>query len=53
MKDAGMTALFGVGGIAAFKLVKLDTSSDASVKRKRLMAEIDEDFREILIRQEI
>jgi hypothetical protein len=34
-------------------LLKADTSRKASIKRKRLMASIDDDFRETLIRQGI
>jgi hypothetical protein len=37
----------------ALNLVKSDTSMEASVKRKRLIAAIDDDFRESLIRQGI
>jgi predicted transposase YbfD/YdcC len=37
----------------ALNLLKADTSRKASIKRKRLMASIDDDFRENLIRQGI
>ena len=37
----------------ALNLIKSDTSVQASVKRKRLMAALNDDFRETLIKQVI
>ncbi|MFA6038523.1 MAG: ISAs1 family transposase [Legionellales bacterium] len=44
---------FAVMRHIALNLIKKDTSIDASVKRKRLMAALDDDFREIIVRQAI
>lgn len=44
---------FSVFRHIALNIVKMDASRKASVKRKRLMASIDDDFRELLIRQAI
>lgn len=44
---------FAVMRHIALNLIKKDTSIDASVKRKRLMAALDDDFREVIVRQAI
>lgn len=44
---------FAVMRHIALNLIKKDISVEASVKRKRLMAALDDDFREVLVRQAI